>query len=247
MYTSLLIWKRYTNKLNNLALQNCRCELLHRFGLPCKHYLLRAFRQGQPIPRSLVHPRYWLRGPVIYSANWQPTYVEDEAEAYDELERPEMGSTGQQIMELRDQMKPEEKARYTRQIDEDQQKLLKIGQQHLKLQQLPIGNPSRVPKRQYKKKKIHGLADARGLTGAEIADKALKEREAKARRQATAQAIATHIGGDDEGIVTVPDTPPRALGESQGGTTISVDILAIRLSPEHRRAAIRPWVGPSPR
>jgi hypothetical protein len=156
-----------------------------------------------------------------------------------------MGSTSQQIMELRDQMKPEEKARYTRQIEEDQQKLLKIGQQHLKLQQLPIGNPSRVPKRQYKKKKIHGLADARGLTGAEIADKALKEREAKARRQATAQA--THIGGDDEGIVTVPDTPPRALGESQGGTTISVDTLAIRLSPEHHRAATRPWVGPSPR
>src|SRR5256885_13559902 len=47
---------------------------------------------------------------------------------------------------------------------------------------------------------------------------------AYARRQATA-----HIAGDDEGIVTVPDTPPRAL------TTITVDTLAIRLSPEHRR------------
>jgi hypothetical protein len=134
-------------------------------------------------------------------------------------------------------MKPEEKARYTRQIEEDQKKLLKIGQQHLKLQQLPIGNPSPVPKRQYKKKKTHGLTDARGLTGAEIADKALKEREAEARRQATA-----HISGDDEGIVTVPDTPPRALGESQGGTTIT-----IRLSPEHRRTATRPWVAPPPR
>jgi hypothetical protein len=69
----------------------------------------------------------------------------------------------------------------------------------------------------------------------------LKEREAEARRQATA-----HIGGDDEGIVTVPDTPPRALGESQGGTTITVDTLAIRLSPEHRRAATRPWLVPPP-
>jgi hypothetical protein len=173
--------------------------------------------------------------------------VEDVAEVYNELGRTEIGATGQQIMELRDQMKPEEKARYTRQIEEDQQKLLKIGQQHLKLQQLPIGNPSPVPKRQYKKKKIHGLADARGLTGAELADKALKEREAEARRQATAQARETHIGGDDEGIMTVPDTPPRALGVSQGGTTITVDTLAIRLSPEHRRAVTRPWVAPPPR
>jgi hypothetical protein len=173
--------------------------------------------------------------------------VEDEAEIYNEPGRAEMGSTAQQIMESRDQMKPEEKAQYTRQIEEDQQKLLKIGQQHLKLQQLPIGNPSPVPKRQYKKK-THGLADARGLTGAEIASKALKEREAEARRQATAQAIATHIGGDDEGIiVTVPDTPPRALGESQGGTTMTVDTLPIRLSPEHRRAATRPRVAPPPR
>ena len=90
----LLIWERYTNKFDNLALQNCRCELLHRFGLPCKHYLLRAFQQGQPIPRSLVHPRYWLRGPVIYSTNWRPTYVEDEAEVYDKLGRPEIRFIG---------------------------------------------------------------------------------------------------------------------------------------------------------
>src|SRR2546423_912470 len=32
----------------------------------------------------------------------------------------------------------------------------------------------------------------------------------------------------------------RALGESQSGTTMTVDVLAIRLSPEHLRAATRP-------
>jgi hypothetical protein len=53
--------------------------------------------------------------------------VEDEAEVYDEPDKAEIGSIGQQIMELRDQIKPEKKARYTRQIEEDQQKLLKIG------------------------------------------------------------------------------------------------------------------------
>ena len=76
-------------------------------------------------------------------------------------------------------MKPEEKARYTRQIEEDQQKLLKIGQQHLKLQQLPIGNPSPVPKRQYKKKKIYDLINTRGLIKAKIINKILKKRKTK--------------------------------------------------------------------
>lgn len=172
-------------------------------------------------------------------------YVEDEAEVYNEAGRAEMVSTAQQIMELRDQMKPEEKTQYTRQIEEDQQKLLKIGQQHLKLQQLPISNPSPIPKRQYKKKKTHGLADARGLTGAEIAGKALREREAEARQQATTQAKAMDIGaGGDEGIMAVPDTPLRALNES--GTTMPVNTLAIRLSPEHRRVAARPCIAPPP-
>ena len=45
--------------------------------------------------------------------------MKDVAEVYNELDRTEMGVTGQQIMELRDQMKPEEKAQYTRQIEEN--------------------------------------------------------------------------------------------------------------------------------
>ena len=44
--------------------------------------------------------------------------------------------------------------------------------------------------------------------------------------------------------MAVPDTPPRALKES--GTTMAVNTLAIRLSPEHRRVAARPCIGPPP-
>jgi hypothetical protein len=40
-----------------LHLDGCQCELPLRFGLPCKHYLLRAYQMGDPIPRSLLHPR----------------------------------------------------------------------------------------------------------------------------------------------------------------------------------------------
>jgi hypothetical protein len=129
-------------------------------------------------------------------------------------------------MDLREQMEPEEKARFDRQIEAEQQKLLAIGRTHLELQAFPIGNPDPVPKPQFRKKKTHGVADARGLSGAEIAGLDLKAREALARKKRTAVIPNT----EDDGIL-VPESPPGLAGESQGGTTIT---LAIR-SPEQSR------------
>ena len=57
-----------------------------------------------------------------------------------------------------------------------------IGQRHLALQDLPIGNPDSILKRQFVQKKIHGRADARGLTGSELANRALIIKE-KAEQQ----------------------------------------------------------------
>jgi hypothetical protein len=56
----------------DIDLSACRCELLLRFGLPCKHHLKRACLAGMPIPKSLVHPRWWLKGPVVHHTDWQP-------------------------------------------------------------------------------------------------------------------------------------------------------------------------------
>lgn len=137
-------------------------------------------------------------------------------------------------------MKPEERARYERQIEDSNKKLVDIGQRHLQLQALPIGNPDPVPKRHYTKKKTHGKADARGLTAAEVANRTLVARE----RAERAGRVATPEESDDEGLMLIPDTPPRQIpGESQGGTTITVD-LPIR-TPERPRAATPPRA-PSP-
>jgi hypothetical protein len=83
------------------------------------------------------------------------------------------------------------------------------------------------------KKKLHGKADARGLSGAEIAGRELQAREAR-------EAAATQDKDEDQGVlvgddedILVPSTPPRAIRESQGGTTI---ILAIRTPEALRRA-----------
>jgi len=92
-------------------------------------------------------------------------------------------------MDLREQMEPDEKARFDRQIEAEQQKLLAIGRTHLELQALPIGNPDPVSKPQFRKKKAHGVADARGLRGAEIVGLDIKAREALARKEKTAVTL----------------------------------------------------------
>ena len=77
-------------------------------------------------------------------------------------------ATGQNITAIHRQLGPEEQRRYAHQVDIKHQKLLTIGRHHLELQAFPIGNPDPLPKQQYRKKKDHGRANARALTGAEI-------------------------------------------------------------------------------
>ena|ERR1700722_12052824 len=83
-----------------------------------------------------------------------------------------------------------------------QLKLLEIGRQLLTI---PIGNPDPAPKRQYQKRKTHGKADARGLTGAEIVQKELKARETQAHkgqaRKPQAPKIPYQAGGRVDRVV----------------------------------------------
>jgi hypothetical protein len=134
-------------------------------------------------------------------------------------------------MNLREQMEPEEKTRFDRQIEAEHQKLIAIGHEHLQLQAFPIGLPDAIPRRQFRKKKTHGLADARGLTGTKIAALDLKAREALARNKAVVTPGSPFKLGDDDEVMLL-ETPPKLTGESQGGTTIS---LALRPSPEQPR------------
>jgi hypothetical protein len=138
-------------------------------------------------------------------------------------------SSGQILANLREQMEPVEKARFDRQLEAEYQKLIVIGRGHLELQASPIGLPDLAPMRQYRKKKTHGLTDARGLTGAEIAALELKNREALARKR----DIATPEDSEEEDdSLLLFGTPPRPVGESQGDTSIT---LAHRPSPEQPR------------
>ena len=52
---------------------SCDCQLIARWGLPCRHFLVLSYLRGSEIPKSLFHPRWWINGPPVSSANWRPT------------------------------------------------------------------------------------------------------------------------------------------------------------------------------
>jgi hypothetical protein len=73
---------------------------------------------------------------------------------------------------------------------------------------LPLRKPNSALKRRYIKKKTYGKADARGLTNAELTNKALviKERKKRAAKQIR---ITISDYSDGEGLLFISDTPPR--------------------------------------
>ena len=50
-----------------------------------------------PIPRSLIHPRWWLKGPVVYQSNWQLRYLDEEKVEYLQPEIADIETLRRQI------------------------------------------------------------------------------------------------------------------------------------------------------
>jgi hypothetical protein len=92
---------------------NCACPLLVQFGLPCIHHLYPFWLSGQPIPRSLCHPRWWVNGPPIIDRFWAPStgsHLVIRAEP-----QPIFSTSERRIMDLRQEMTPEQRQGFDRQ------------------------------------------------------------------------------------------------------------------------------------
>ena len=123
---------------------DCSCELLLRYGLPCKHYLLQAYQTGQPLPRSLLHPRWWLDGPAITAVNWQPT-CGHEKQVVLSPKGKDIASAAVQLIEGRDALGPEAQSRFDSTFLQAATNMLQTAQRNDALAQLPIANPDPVP------------------------------------------------------------------------------------------------------
>jgi hypothetical protein len=182
-------WKELRQALStneNIEDSPCRCQVLLRFGLPCKHVLKRAFDTGEPIPRSLIHPQYWLQGPTIHAREWQPRYADDARVDYMSEQHWKCSDKTEELARLRDAMKPEERSRYDAQIRRVQDNLISIGKNVLIEQELPVGVPDPVPKHKGRKVKLHSTSN-RLETGPETA-KRLQLAQEKAQRRVAREA-----------------------------------------------------------
>jgi hypothetical protein len=62
-----------------------------------------------PIPRSLIHPRWWLKGQAVHQPNWQPRYPDEEPVQYLQSEMAEIETLGREIDDVYEQLHPEER------------------------------------------------------------------------------------------------------------------------------------------
>lgn len=110
------------------------------------------------------------------------------------LRRRQHSSTGQHIMDLLSKLSSTQRASLDARINQFDQEILKEAQKAVEDYEHPAAMPLPVPKRKFVRKHTHGKADARGLTGAEIAERELK-REAKERVRGRTQSALDSIHG----------------------------------------------------
>jgi hypothetical protein len=83
------------------------------------------------LSRSLIHPRWWLKGPAIHRPNWQPRYPDDEPVQHLQSEAVEVETLGREIDDVYEQLHPEERARFRRQREAEHLKVLTTSRQYL--------------------------------------------------------------------------------------------------------------------
>jgi len=92
-------------------------EILHRFGIACRHHLLRAFLEDIALPITLLHPRWWLNGGPITSIDWQPSYP-DTSETQSKTSPPLAPSLSPRLARMREDLNPDEQYRFDRQLEQ---------------------------------------------------------------------------------------------------------------------------------
>ena len=127
------------------------------------------------------------------------------------------------------------KARFDNQLIKTNKALLDFAEQVAEDDLLPTRLPDKIKKPKWAKpKKSHGKASARSFTGAEAAEIAANQAE---QSNKIADIPQEDTPGDNNDEIMVPAISPRpagqplVVGESQGGTTIT---LALR-TPERLR------------
>lgn len=238
---------------------DCECEILLRWGLPCIHYLYHYYLTGRAIPRSLCHPRWWIEGGPVQVSAWAP-FTEYVPSPY--IARQPLFTTAErEVLELREQLNPENRHQFDRQRARRQEmvdkQMLTIGAAHLERQAISIDGPDAQVRRRWAKAKTHGRANARGLTANELAERGQRQ---QAREQANVARIAEYdfrqqlinaaaLDSQMSTISVAPrpqERPSTPTSSSQSSLTLALPIRASPATPERPRPRRTPTPEASP-
>ena len=186
--------------------EGCECDILLRFGISCRHYLKKAYIENLPLPKTLIHPRWWLKGPSIHFTNWVPFYPTPESlQTTTPTTTPTTTSTTEinpsliaQLAELRGLLNPQERYQFDvesyrveRQIAHystlSVQSLLRNTQRSYQLQQTPFHQPDPVRQGYLARRNPHGRVSERALISTEIADRQRRQERSRQLQQARQQ------------------------------------------------------------
>jgi hypothetical protein len=141
-----------SNSLLPIFVACIECELMLRYSLPCRHHLAQACLTSQPIPKSLIHPHWWIYGPKITQRNWIPSYytidppIASHQNQYLEPRRMNITSTGLQIINAAEQFSGYNRVRYEDEVLRAQKSLLLLAQGIQEAAKIPIRMPDKVNK-----------------------------------------------------------------------------------------------------
>jgi hypothetical protein len=103
--------------------EDCECPVLLRYGIACRHYLLQVWLENTPLPKTLLHPRWWLGGGPILQTEWQPFYPTQDPRPL----RIERAPTAAEIAGIRQQLNNEERHRYDTQLEHAERQITQIS------------------------------------------------------------------------------------------------------------------------
>lgn len=123
-----------------------------RYSLPCRRHLAQVCLTGQRIPKSVVHPRWWIFGPINTQSNWVPTYHNQDSSLpplqnpYLEPQRLSITNTGLQIVNAAENLIGHGRAQYEEEVLRTQRGLLRLAEDISEQADIAIRMPDKVKK-----------------------------------------------------------------------------------------------------
>ena len=200
-------WEDTKEKVDDNSLETtelCSCEILLRFSLPCRHYLQEIYRNGQPIPRSLCHPRWWIHGPTVQFTDWKPSI--NTVTLPISPPRNKITQSVQKIIEYRDTLQGEAKARVDQSILQSNERVLLLAYEAEQESRLPTELPEKVKKPGWRRHfKAHDKTTRRLMTLTEAL-----EQDERQQGQSSNTSENFHPAAPDP-LSLPPSTTPATL------------------------------------